>query len=421
MLLRAALRRTALGAVCASVLAAGASAEAEIVYREFSGSLGLESRWFPETGAYPGQASDASGFVTTQTLYLEDAEGRSLTVAPFFRYDNTDPVRTHADLRKAYFLLSGKIGDDQWELRVGFDQVFWGVTESQHLVDIVNQIDLVEHPSGEAKLGQPMAHLTWSGEWGTVEAFSLSYHRPRTFPGRSGRLRFPLVVDDEQVTYESAAEQWHLDFAARYSHSFGLVDMGLSVFDGTSREPFAVPGTGSSGAPALIQHYGQIRQLGLDVQLTVGSWLFKLEAIQRSGERNLLGVEEDYAAAVLGGEYAFYSVFGSAADLSLVGEWNYDGRGRNAIPRRSPITLENDLFLAARLAFNDVQSTEITASILRDMDRNTRVLAVELNRRLSDRWSLHLEAIDLLRIDEADLYYEARRDSFIELNLSYFF
>ena len=92
-------------------------------------------------------------------LYLEDAAGRSLTFAPFFRYDNTDSRRTHADLREAYLLLFGEIGEGEWELRVGVDQVFWGVTESQHLVDIVNQVDFVEHPAGEAKLGQPMVQL----------------------------------------------------------------------------------------------------------------------------------------------------------------------------------------------------------------------------------------------------------------------
>ena len=46
----------------------------------------------------------------------------------------------------------------------------------------------------------------------------------------------------------------------------------------------------------LIPYYEQIRQFGLDAQLTVGSWLYKLEAIQRSGARNLLGLEEDYRA-----------------------------------------------------------------------------------------------------------------------------
>ena len=400
------------------VFAVGAGAEIGID-RDFSGRVNIESRWFPKAGAFSGQGAHAIGFVVLPKLYLEDAEGRSFTLSPFFRYDNADPRRTHADLREAYFLLFGEIGDGEWELRVGIDQVFWGVTESQHLVDIVNQIDLVEHPNGETKLGQPMVNITWSSDWGVVEFFALPYHRVRTFPGESGRLRLPIVVGDEQVEYESDTR--YLDFAARYSQSFGAVDVGLSVFNGTSREPFFVPGADSNGAPALVQHYDQIRQFGLDAQLTVGSWLFKLEAIQRAGARNLLGMEEDYVASVFGGEYTFYSVFGSAVDVSLLGEWNYDGRGRNATPSRSPNTLENDFFFATRLAFNDVQSTEIVASILGDAERATRALFVELDRRISDQLSLNVEAIHLLSIDKADIHYDTRRDSFFDLRLIYNF
>ncbi len=416
MLQRVALQCAPLGAAWVLVLVFPIGVRAEIVKHEFSGSLSIESRWHPQTGTHSGQRSHASGFVATPKLYLEDAEGRSFTLTPFFRYDAADPRRTHADLHEAYLLLFGEIGNSGWELRLGVDQVFWGVTESRHLVNIINQIDLVEHPYKEPKLGQPMAHLTWSGDWGVAEIFGLTYHRARTFPGRFGRLRFPLVVDNEQVSYESDAKQWHLDLAARYSRSFGPFDVGMSVFDGTSRDPFLLPGRDGSGAPVLTPYYEQIRQFGLDTQLTVGSWLFKLEAIRRSGARNRLGREEDYAASTIGGEYTFYSLGGSAADLTLLSEWNYDGRGRNATN-----IFQNDFFLGTRFAFNDVQSTEVVASILKDMDSAGRVLTVELNRRISDQWSLRLEAIGLLGIDKAALDYEVRGDSFIELNLIYNF
>lgn len=419
MLLRTSFYFLYLGAVWILALVFAAGAQAEIgIDRDFSGRVNVESRWFPKAGAFPGQGSHAIGFFVEPKLYLADARGRSFTLSSFFRYDNADSRRTHVDLREAYFLLFGEIGNGEWELRVGIDQVFWGVTESQHLVDIINQIDLVKHPNGETKLGQPMVNITYSSDWGIVEFFVLPYHRVRTFPGQSGRLRLPLVVEDEQVEYESEA---HLDFAARYSQSFGAFDVGLSVFNGTSREPFLMPGANSSGVPVLVQHYDQIRQFGLDAQLTVGSWLFKFEAIQRAGARNLIGMEEDYVASVFGGEYAFYSVFGSAIDVSLLGEWNYDGRRRNATPSRSPNTLENDFFFATRLAFNDVQSTEIVASVLGDAGRSTRALSVELDRRISDQLSLNLEAIHLLSIDKADIHYDTRRDSFIDLSLIYNF
>jgi hypothetical protein len=398
----------------AAVFALGA--QAEIVHHDFSGRLSAESRWYLFSGAHAGQRSHASGFVVAPKFYLEDDAGRSFTLAPFFRYDSADPGRTHADLREAYLLLFGEIGEDEWELRLGVDRVFWGVAESRHLVDIINQIDLVEHPYKEIKMGQPMAHLTWSGDWGALEVFSMPYHRARSFPGRPGRLRFPFVVDTENVSYESGAGQWHPDFATRYSHSFGHFDIGMSVFDGTSRDPFLLPGRDRSGEPAFVPYYEQIRQFGLDAQMTVGSWLFKLEAIQRSGARNVIGREENYVASVFGGEYTFHSVLNSSADLSLLGEWNYDSRGRYATN-----LFQNDLFLATRVAFNDVQNTEILASILGDADTTTRVLAVELNRRVSDRWSLRVESIALLSVDKADFQYEIRRDSYIELQLAYNF
>ena len=273
-----------------SVLATGTGAYADdgIGDRiEFSGRLSTETRLYPASAAHPGQRSHASGFAAEVTAYMEDDEGRSITVTPFYRYDAGDPDRTHADLREAYLLLYGDVGDDEWELRLGVDRVFWGVVESRSLVDIVNQTDLVEHPNEKTKLGQPMVHLTWSGDWGALELFGLTGHRERTFPGRHGRLRPEFVMDPKRTSYESAAEEWHLDLAGRYSGSFGPVDVGLSVFDGTSREPTLLPTPTLDGSEiVLAPHYEQIRQFGLDTQLTTGPWLLKLEAIHRAGAQN---------------------------------------------------------------------------------------------------------------------------------------
>ena len=407
---------------------------------EFSGSLRLESRGYPESAAYPGQRSLASGFVAEPTLFLEDEEGRSFTLTPFFRYDSADARRTHIDLHEAYLLLFGELGEGEWEARLGFDQVFWGVTELNHLVDIVNQTDLVEHPNEEAKLGQFMAHLTWSGDWGVAELFALPWHRERTFPGRHGRFRSDLVVDPDLVEYESGAGARHLDVAARYSHSFGPLDVGLSVFHGTSREPSLRPASfrpilDGSGAPILdgdgmpvavpesfAPYYAQIRQFGLDAQVTEDAWLFKLEAIHRSGASSLpsdrypLGREEDYTAFALSTEYTFYSMFESASDLGLLGEWSYDDRGR-----RSTNQFQNDLFFAARIAFNDVNGTEIVAGLVADTDYSTRTITVEGSRRLSDRWSVRLEAVAFFDADEADPVSVSRRDSFLGLDFVYHF
>ena len=249
----------------------------------------------------------------------------------------------------------------------------------------------------------------------------MTWHRPRTFPGRHGRLRAGLEVDHDLTSYESAEEEWQLDFAGRYSGSFGPLDVGLSVFDGTSREPTLLP-TLVGRELVLAPHYEQITQFGLDTQLTTGPWLLKLEAIHRAGAQNrrldqhLRYEEEDYAAFIAGGEYTINGVWDSDADLSLVGEWARDGRGRWATN-----AFENDILLAARLGLNDEQSTEFTVSVLASLDNSSRVLSAELKRRLSESWSLHVESTAYFGIDEDDVIYDVRHDSFIGVNLDYNF
>ena len=399
-------------------VALGPRAQAEIVYREFTGSVSAENRWFPQSGAHSGQRELSSGFVAAPQLYLEDDRARSFTLEPFLRYDSGDPRRSHFDLRQAYLLFLGEFDAGEWEVRLGFDRVFWGAAETRNLVDIINQVDLIEHPDEKTRLGQPMLHVTWSGDWGVFEVFGLPYHRARTLAGRRGRPRLGINVDDDHIEYESSAEEWHLDFAARYSHSFGSVDLGLSVFDGTNRDPFLIPGPiDASGRPEfLTQYYEQIRQYGLDAQMTLGSWLLKLEAIARTGSRNLAGREDDFTAFVVGGEYTFYSVLGTVADVGVILEWNHDRRGRLSTDK-----FQDDVFLGARVAFNDVQSTEILASFLLDADQATRALAFEMTRRITDRWSWSLESLVFFQIASEDILYDTRRDSFADLKLVYNF
>ena len=405
------------GALAAFVLMAAAGAEAQTL--EFSGDLSAQAQWYPQSPAYPGQRSGTGGLVAEPTLYVEPAQRTSVTFAALIRYDSADSRRSHADLREAYLLTYGEWGEESWELRLGLDRVFWGVAELHNLVDIVNQLDLVEHPRNRPKLGQPMAHLTVSGDWGIAETFVLPYHRKRTFPGRAGRNRSEHPID-ENALYESGAEERHVDFALRYGNAVGLLDFGLSAFVGTSREPSFL---GSQPIEALaetgtqsIPYYEQIRQFGFDAQLTTEPWLYKMEAIRRSGARNLLGQEEDYSAFIFGVERTFYAVFDSREDLTVLAEWLYDGR-----ERRATSVWANDLFVAGALAFNDVRSTELVAGILADLRHDTRSLNLELKRRLSNNLTMRLEAIAYLSVDPQDLIYGGRRDSYVGASLTYSF
>ncbi|MDE0309357.1 MAG: hypothetical protein OXI60_05935 [Acidiferrobacterales bacterium] len=388
---------------------------------EFFGRIGVESQSFLQHGDHPNQRRRSYGVILEPEFYFETPAGSSFSLRPFYRYDSADERRRHGDLREAYFLWFGEAGNGEWELRLGIEQIFWGVTETTNIVNIINQSDLVEDLTEKEKLGQPMAHLTWSADWGVTEFFVLPYHRKRTYPGENGRFRSPLVVDNSEASYENSKGKRHIDYALRYSHNIGLIDFGISGFSGTSRTPFLRPDiskpTPKLQPSKLLPYYGQIRQIGLDLQVTLEYWLLKLEAIRRKGARNSSGVEEDYNAYIAGAERTFYSVFGSNTDITALGEWVYDSRGP-----RSTESLDDDAFLGIRWALNDTQDTEFVVGYVADSRYESATLSAEFNRRISDEYSLEVELFSVDRADVRDLnFYPINKDSNLSIRLYYHF
>ena len=54
---------------------------------------------------------------------------------------------------------------------LGIGQVFWGVTESKNVVDMINQFDAVYDPLYKTKLGQPLINLTLIRDTGYYEFY----------------------------------------------------------------------------------------------------------------------------------------------------------------------------------------------------------------------------------------------------------
>ena len=257
---------------------------------DLSGSVELQARAFLDSPAWTGQEHQAlqGTLVSTTEIRWRSEEGsQRASVIPYMRWDTSDSERSLLDLREAYWAFEGQ----DYELLVGANTVFWGVTESVHLVDIVNQTDFAADVDGEDKLGQPMVALTLQRDWGEIGIIAMPWFRERTFAGTDGRFRPPVPVDTDNPLYESSAADNHVDFALRYSHYIGDVDIGLHAFTGTSREPRFVP---SADGQSLLPVYDQIDQVGVDLQYTRDAWLWKLEAIARDG------TADTFAAAVGG-------------------------------------------------------------------------------------------------------------------------
>ncbi|MEW8505342.1 MAG: hypothetical protein AB2598_01450 [Candidatus Thiodiazotropha sp.] len=374
---------------------------------EWSGFVELQGRRFPQQ-ALDRDQSDQLLSIAIQPEYYQrwDNDKQSLLFIPFLRWDSEDDKRTHGDIRELIWTYAG----DGWETKAGIGKVFWGVTEALHLVDIINQTDLIENPDGEQKLGQPMFKLSLEREWGIVDLYALPGFRERTFPGEEGRLRTRPRVDGDRAGYQSDREDRHIDLALRWSHFIGDWDIGLAHFNGTSRDPLMLATVNRIGEAVLTPFYEQIRQTSLDLQATKGDWLWKLEAIHRSSD------SDSYNAATGGFEYTLVGIAESDMDLGLLCEYLYDGRRDDATT-----PFENDLFIGMRLTANDVDGSELLAGVIKDLDDDGWMFNLEASRRIGNQWKAGLQVRLWSDIPADDPLFAFHRDDYLEFTVTRFF
>ncbi len=375
---------------------------------DISGYIGVEDLAFIHNGLGAQQRNNyLSGVIKTEFYKEWDNGKQNFVFVPFYRYSQFDNRRTHFDIRELNWMLI----ENAWELRVGFRKVFWGVTEGLHLIDIINQTDLVENTDTEDKLGQPMINLALINDWGTVDLFLLTGFRERTFSGPKGRFSLVPEVAVHDAVFDKNGLQRQLAYAIRWSHYIGDWDIGVSHFYGMGREPRFIAAFDNQGKLKILPLYETINQTSLDVQMTRDSWLWKLEAMLRSG------MGKTFFAATGGVEYTLFDLQETGLDLGVVIEYMYDTRGANNF--YAPF--QDDILTALRFGFNDEQSTEILAGILFDRSSNSKIYNIEASRRIGDSWKIEAEMRLYAGAPPKDSLYILRQDDNFRIELSYHF
>lgn len=373
---------------------------AESAPMDLRGSLATEVSLFPESPAYDGQAHNSASLAVQTELYRSFDSGAEIKAEPFLRVDSADSNRTHADLR----ICSLSYSIDNWHATLGIDKVFWGVTEFVHLVDIINQTDVIESIDGEEKLGQPMLHISGIHDWGTLGGYFMPSFRERTFPGKAGRFRSPAIVDESAARFESGT---YPDFALRYSHTLENCDFGVSQFFGTSREPLL---KSDENDKDLYPYYQEIAQSGVDLQFVHGQWLWKVEGVYRTSS------EESGTAAVFGFEYTLVNPLAMVAGLGVIGEYVNDNRRISDIS-----SYDNDIMIGLRINLDDQDNTEFLVGMVQDAARPTTIFTLEAGRQVADSLRIEVRGVLLAKIADNDPAYAYRNDSFFRLEVKYFF
>jgi hypothetical protein len=109
-------------------------------------------------------------------------------------------------------------------------------------------------------------------------------------------------------------------------------------------------------------------------------------------------------------------VFDSAADIGAIVEYNHDDR-----PAELRGVFDRDVFVGARLALNDAQSSELLTGFLIDVEKGSRNFRVEASRRIGESWKASLEIQAFSNIAADDPLSAFANDSYLLFDMAYYF
>jgi len=110
-------------------------------------------------------------------------------------------------------------------------------------------------------------------------------------------------------------------------------------------------------------------------------------------------------------------LFGSVYDLGILAEYSWDERQEDATT-----LFQDDVFVGARLAFNDLSDSQLLLGISNDMENSdSRALFVEAATRIAPSLTMNVELRYFDSDTPTDPLFRFKDDSFIQLGIEYFF
>jgi hypothetical protein len=355
---------------------------------EVRGKAEIRFDYYPDTPLYPDQSSADLQPALALDLALHESLSRDITtrVSLFGRFNPQADNRFAGDLREAWLGYYG----EQSEFYAGMLMERWGVLEAESIVDVLNPRDAVEDFQGDVKLGIPGLKASYLGEAFQLDTWLLPYARPRRLAEGKDRFRTTGLPLDE-AAFEGGRNR--LSAAVRLSTVQGNLEAAVAHFSGHARDPWFQLATDVNGSPTgLTPTYDLISQTSLELLWVQGHSLWKLEALHNRGP------EDDFLAVGVGLEREFPRLWDTRTSLTLYAEGYYDGRAASPLLPLAP--LQRDVFIGARIAMNDIKSTEYEIRITHDLEYASTFVDLRAARRLSDAWSIQATLYGFLNAED---------------------
>ena len=387
--------------ICAAVAVLCSPAQGQTV----RGSVGAELRIYPDRPLFADQDQSDAQPSAYATLNASADVGRVRFDMELFGRIAPDAEReASGDVREAFlWLQQGKA-----DLKLGVLSETWGVLEAWNPVDVINQRDLVEDFQGDVKLGQPGALMTLELDKATLSFFATAVARERRFARGGDRFRIlpASIIDDD---FEDG--QWAPSGAIRAKIPVGSLNLGVSQFLGTAREPALSPVIGPTGLEGFRAFYGRISQTSLDLDYVVGDSVLKTELIHQRGDSGA------FWGGGIGIETNFNGFAGGLGDLTLYAEAYADSR-----PDDAPLTpFQRDLFMGARYAFNDTGGTLLELRHTYDLEWRSNLVEVRAQHRLFDDTMLSLNFLKTFNASRDPALFLLRQDTQFRIQLARYF
>jgi len=101
-------------------------------------------------------------------------------------------------------------------------------------------------------------------------------------------------------------------------------------------------------------------------------------------------------------------------------EYAWDSRGDDDVAGAG-VAAQDDLFLGSRIAFNDMQSSELLFGLGVDLDHSALSVLVEANRRIGESFKVSLDLRLFQSSESSDPLYSIRDDDHLQLAVEYYF
>ncbi len=370
---------------------------------EYKGNIGFESSYIDHNML--GKRDAQQALRAELELKQKTASGQMVLNAETI-VDKDDSSRRYVDVNDFYY----KHEFENSDLLIGRNTRFWGAMEFYNHTDAFNTKDWRDNPFDfDAKIGANNIAYTQYFENSELAFIArVGQEKQRVQEQESVYNFLPANYDDGlktqegknrptiYVKYTGSAEETQFDYAVIYQNGY-------------DEQRYFTPSLGK-----LYQNAYLVDKVMAYATLVKGETIYKTElAYTKSDDERV----SDYAQYSLGVEHTLYGVWGKS-DLGLLAEYyKYDVKDNRKLEAKDFVNFfQDDVTLGFRLSVNDASDSDVLGGISIDQDNQEKMIFVEYNTRLFEKYKLglsyqHLEPntgslfqeLDSLRVEMA--YY----------------